>query len=207
MNKTLHTIPIQYLFIMKQYKGEFLFFSFDNFESPIAIDSWSVKQIETEPFTYIFDLKSEFTNFHELLKDSVIGIKSGSDYIWLKTNEDAPLSDAQKIFKQKKYRMLSVNRNRIGGNIVSEHVNCVIKIRIKNMNGQYELKQFLGVIREHYGRKSIFLNKAFFGFNSFILSDSTPNAIAHAIYEQLNIGLENICVEMTGGQAVGDKFD
>lgn len=206
MNKTLHTIPIQSIFIMKRYKGEFLYFSFDNFESPIAIDSWSVKWIRTKPFTNIYDLKSEFNNYHELLKDSVIGIRSGSDYIWLKTDRDAPLSDAKKIFNQKKYRMLSVYRNQINGTIVSVHVNCVIKIRIKNVNGQYELKNFLGVLTEHSGRKSIFLNEALLGFNSFVISDNCQNSIAHAIHEQLNINLENICVNLTDGQAVGDRI-
>ena len=53
MNKSLHAIPVQRVFILKYYKGNFYYIDFTDFSDPITIDSWGLKRIETKPFTCI----------------------------------------------------------------------------------------------------------------------------------------------------------
>ena len=54
MNKSLHSIPIQDVFIMKQLgKSDFGYIKVASFDDPLTIESWTIKKIESEPFTSI----------------------------------------------------------------------------------------------------------------------------------------------------------
>ena len=196
MNKTLHAIPVQYIFVLKRYENKFFYISFAQYPGSIAIDSWNVARIETEPFTSITSWKNDNQkpDYHEIFKDSVIGMVCGDDLIWIKSDTDAPLKEAKVAYAQKNYQLLTVHRQRINETVVSDCVDCIIKVKVKDINGQYELKKVFGVFAKN--ENVVNISEPLFGFYGFRLTEKSKEAIVQAIHVQLNIDKGNIWVAL-----------
>ena len=196
MNKTLHAIPVQYVFVLKRYENKFFYISFAQYPGSTAIESWNIARIETEAFTSIASWKidSQKPDYHEIFTDAVIGIRCGEDLIWLKSDKDAPLKDAKKAYAQNNYQLLTVHRHKINGTVVSDCVDCMIKVKVKDINGQNELKKLFGVFSKN--ENIVNISEPLFGYNGFRLTEKSAEAVVHAIHKQLGIGIENIWVTM-----------
>lgn len=97
-------------------------------------------------------------------------------------------------YSQKNYQMLTVHRQRINGTVVSDRVACIIKVRVKDINGQYEMKKVFGVFSKN--ENIVNISEPLFGFNGFRLTEKSKEAIAQAIHLQFNIDKENIWVAL-----------
>ena len=132
-NGTLHAIPIQSVFLMTKYGGNLYYIDFVKFSEPIIIESWSVKRIETKPFTYMDSLRDHDwqSNINELIKDSVIGVKTGNDILWIKQTKNSPKNEAKKAYKEGRYQILAVHTREINNKVISQAVDCVIYLKIR----------------------------------------------------------------------------
>lgn len=52
-NRSLHSIPITKVFLLKNMGGMFHRINIADYEQPLIIDAWHIGKIETEPFTHI----------------------------------------------------------------------------------------------------------------------------------------------------------
>ena len=197
MKKTLHVLPIQSVFIMKKYRNQFYYIDFVNYSYPIVIESWSTKKIETEPFTCIdnFSFGDNCFSYNNILKDAVIGIKSGQDLIWVEPHENSPLCEAKRAYEKHNYCLLSVFRRRVEETVISESVGCIISVRLKDINGQIILKKLFGITGWNDG-KSVFLSESLCGYNGLNGAGNTAESIANYIHETFGINEEDICVRI-----------
>lgn len=198
VNKSLHAIPIQKIFILKLHEGNFYYIDFaDYHNNPIAVDSWSVKRIDTRPFTGIanWNEKGWIKDYHEIIKDSVIGIESGKDLFWVKPYDKDLRQKAEKAYKSFNYCNLTVYRKVRDDIVLSQFVDCVIYVRLKDINGQYLLKTVFGITGFDHGR-SVLLSESICGYNALLTGGNSPETISKAIQDQLGINKENIVVKM-----------
>ena len=201
MNKSLHAIPVQRVFILKYYKGNFYYIDFADFSDPITIDSWGLKRIETKPFTCIdsWTCIGWIQDYHEILKDSVIGIEAGKDLIWVKPCDAALLKKAKSAYKKYNFDILSVFRKSRNDTVISKSVDCVIYVRLKDMNGQFYQRTIFGITGCNHG-KEVFLSESLCGYNAIAVTGDSPDIISKAIQDRLGISEENILVCMIGKQ-------
>ena len=198
-NGTLHAIPIQSIFLMTKYGGNLYYINFATFSEPIVIESWSVKRIETKPFTCMDSLRDHNwqSNINELVKDSVIGVKTGNDILWIKQTKNAPVKEAKKAYKEGRYQILSVNTKIIDNKVISQDVDCVIYLKMKDINGQLILKCIFGITG--WNGNGVLLSEAICGYNALAEAGNTSESISKFIQTQLGITKENIYVEMIDG--------
>lgn len=201
MNKSLHAIPIQKVFILKKGDdGEFQYLSFAEYENPIVVESWSMKRANMEPFTKICNWNvsgDEKLDPHDFIQNAVIGVKAGKDLIWVKPYKKAPLREAKRKYKKHDYQMLTVERKNIDGKNCSEAVDCLIYVRLKDMNGQYTLLRNFG-ITGFDGGKSVCLSDSILGYNALPCPGRDAEEIVTTIHEVLGIDKEDIQVQMFG---------
>jgi len=195
-NGTLHAIPIQSVFLMAKYCGSFYYISFATFSEPIIIESWRVKRIETKPFTCMDSLRGHNwqSNINELIKDSIIGVKTGNDILWIKQTKNVPVKEAKKAYKEGRYQILSVHTKEINNKVISQDVDCVIYIKMKDINGQFILKSIFGITG--WNGNGVLLSEAICGYNALAEAGNTSDSISKFIQTQLGINKENIHVEM-----------
>lgn len=195
-NGTLHAIPIQSVFLMTKYGGNLYYIDFVKFSEPIIIESWSVKRIETKPFTYMDSLRDHDwqSNINELIKDSVIGVKTGNDILWIKQTKNAPVKEAKEAYKEGRYQILAVHTREINNKVISQAVDCVIYLKMKDINGQFILKSIFGITG--WNGNGVLLSEAICGYNALAGAGNTSESISKFIQTQLGITKENIYVEM-----------
>ncbi|MCR5082846.1 MAG: hypothetical protein K6B15_05150 [Parasporobacterium sp.] len=197
-NGTLHAISIQSVFLMTKCGENFYYTSFATFSEPIIIESWGVKRIETKPFTCMGSLRDHNwqSNINEIIKGSVIGVKTGNDLLWIKQNKEAPIKEAKKAYKEGRYQILSVHRREINNKVISQAVDCVINLKMKDINGQFILKCIFGITG--WNGNGVLLSEAICGYNALAGAGNTSESISKSIQTQLGITKENIYVEMIG---------
>lgn len=174
----------------KNSDGLFVSIKLAEFKDPVAIDSWSVKRIEMEPFTKIDGYNSD-----DLITDAVIYAKSGNQLIWIKPYKKAPLREAKKAYKNHQFQEISVYRKKCDGVIISEAVDVRIYIRMRDMNGQFVLRKFFGITGFDEG-SSVLLNDYLLGYNSFPCRGKTALEVKEAIHHNFEIRKEDIDVQM-----------
>lgn len=201
MNKSLHSIPVQRIFILKLYEGDFYYIDFADFSDPITIDSWALKRIETKPFTCIDSWTGIgwIQDYHEILKDSVIGIEAGKDLIWVKPCDAVLLRKAKSAYKTHNFAILSVFRKFRDDTVLSKSVDCVIYVRLRDINGQFYQRIIFGITGCNQG-KEVFLSESLCGYNVISVTGDSSDNISLAIQERLGIGEENIVVCMIDKQ-------
>ena len=196
MNKSLHAIPIQSIFVLKRFNDEFYYIKLADYSDPVSIDSWSIKKIETEPFTQIDNWVGDtIPDYHEITKDAIIGIRSGNKLIWVKPYTKTPLRKAKHIYKRHDYHPLTVHRKTVDETVLSRAVDCVIHIRMKDVNGQICLHKMFGITGFDDG-KSLLLSETLCGYNAIGGAGNTSDSIRRAIHDALAIDEENIIVQM-----------
>ena len=197
MNKSLHAIPVQSIFIMKKGSdGRFYYLQFVNLDNPITIDSWNVKRFEMEPFTIMGRWNQDIkTDYHDLTKDAMIGLKSGDKLIWVKPHKKAPASGARRALKEHQYQNVSVWRKVVDGVTLSKAVDVRILIRMKDLNGQTILRKYFGITGYDKGHQ-IFLSDELCGYNTISCKGKTTEEISSAIQKQFGLDKDNISVHM-----------
>ncbi len=110
MNKTLHAIPIQSLFVLKKHGEHFYYICLGKYDDPLIIESWRVLRIASEPFTNIISWDGEELEPYDVTDDAVIGVEAGNKTIWVKPYRKAPLKEAKKAYREHRFSILTVNR-------------------------------------------------------------------------------------------------
>ena len=167
----------------------FSILSFAEYENPIVVESWSMKRANMEPFTKICNWNvsgDEKLDPHDFIQDAVIGVEAGNDLIWVKPYKKAPLRDAKRKYEKHDYQMLTVERRNIDGKNCSEAVDCLIYVRLKDMNGQYTLLRNFG-ITGYDGRKSVCLSDSILGYNALPCPGRDAEEIVTTIHEVFGI--------------------
>lgn len=199
MNKSLHSIPVQKLFILKPYKERFICFNLDDYDPPLSIDSWKIRNLEMQPFTSIIDwpFKDDegYPDYDAIAEKSIIGIKSGKTIIWIKPYRKAPLRAAKRAYRKHDYDQIMVWRNVEDGEVLSPAVDCKITVIVKDLNGQNVLQSALGISSAN-GGENLFLNKPVLGHNGFSESGHTSKSITKSISEKLGISKDRVFVKM-----------
>ncbi len=199
-------IPVQSIFILKRYKGDFYYFSFAEYKNPEVIESWNVKKFETEPFTEVENLNDNenLSDIENLMEDSVIGICGAGHVLWIKPQKHVLLIQAKRAYRRAKYNILIVARKKIGDTVVSKAVDCIIDLRLKDINGQCHFKSVLGMTGFDDG-ESVLLNEPINGFNSIGGAGHTAESIRDAVAEAVGIKKKNVAVRMIDLNVIGEE--
>lgn len=199
MNKSLHAIPVQKVFVLKRSRGRFYYVGIKDYKNPIAIDSWNMKNIEMDPFTSITrwpdKTKDGFNDYHSITEDSVIGVRIGDKITWVKPVHKSPLRAAKKAYKEDNIIQTTVSRTVLSGHCLSKAVDCEIRIVMQDLNGQKYTKDIFGISTAN-GGKSLLLSDYLFGHNGIEGAGHTAESITDRLSEAFNIKRENISVRM-----------
>lgn len=202
-NRTLHSISVEGIFIMRQLDSKFYLVHLDNFDSPHSIDSWKIENLSTSTFTSIpnWTLKDAdgHLNYNALMKNSILGIKSGKDIIWIASKRHKILRlKAKKAYTEKNYQELTVHRFKFDDKVISPNVTCAITICLKNGNKQNTYMTVLGAIplAAEDNDNSLLFDKPILGRPSIEDVGHTEYSIGQRISRQLNIPHNDIRVQM-----------
>ena len=199
MNKSLHAIPVQNVFVLKRSGGRFYYISFKDYENPISIDSWNMKNLEMDSFTSITGFpdktEDECNNYDSVIEDSVVGIRVGEKIIWVKPFRKSPLRAARKAYKEGDFIHTTVSKTVIGGHCLSKSVDCDIRIIIIDSNGQKCTKEIFGISTANRGT-TLLLSEYIFGRIEIKRAGHTAESITKSLSDAFNIEAENISVKM-----------
>ena len=162
-NRSLHSIPITKVFLLKNMGGMFHRISIADYKQPLIIDAWHIGKIETEPFKHImgvdepgegeekaFEDAYEKPSISTIHMNAVIGVETGNKVIWIKPYKKAPLRMAKRAYKKLNYDILSVSRKCYGDKVLSKSVNFVIHFLSKDLNGQKAVKTVFAIVGEQH---------------------------------------------------------
>lgn len=199
MNETLHSIPIQSIFILFKCNGAYYYYQIFKCDEPLIIESMQIKKIESEPFTHINVFSGDDSYFNEkyICENAVVGVKTDDkDINWIKPVDRTLLKEAKNAYENKKYHLIYPETRIIyGKTIVSPEVDCLIKIRLKDINGQYYLKTIYGITDFDNG-KSIMLSEELKGYNAIQVIEKTEKCISKTLQELLGVDEKNITVNL-----------
>lgn len=204
-NRSLHSIPITKVFLLKNMGGMFHRINIADYEQPLIIDAWHIGKIETEPFTHImgFDEPGEgeekaFEDAYEkpsistIHMNAVIGVESGNKVIWIKPYKKSPLRTAKRAYKQFNYDILPVSRKCCGDKILSKSVNYVIYLLSRDLNGQKAVKTVFAIV----GEQHILLSDTICGHNGLEGQfESSAMELEKLLCDSFGIDKRNIRVE------------
>lgn len=194
MNKSLHAIPIQSVFIMKRLgKNDFGYITIASYNDPLTIDSWTIIKIESEPFSSIWGYEGSIDN---LMQDAVVGVTYAHKTLWLRPYKKAPLWSSKRAYRKRAYQVMTVARKTIAGNTLSERVNCLIQLRIKDINGQIVSRTIYGITHFDNG-KAVLLSEKINGYTSLDIPGENEEEIIEALM-QLGFDKKDISVQMIG---------
>ena len=200
MNKSLHAIPIQGVFLLKQKKDCFKFIQYVTYSDPIVIGSWSMCRIETDAITSIRDWNEKPPNsimLDDIVEDAIIGIESGQRIIWVNPCKNKHLREAKRAYKNNNFDSLTIHKTTMYGLTISEAVNCVINIRLKEINNTYVLHTVFGIAEYDKG-KSVLLSDPICGYRTLPCPGESEEEILKTIQGLTNIPKEDIVVEKFG---------
>lgn len=199
MNKTLHAIPVTRVFLLRENdERRFQYLSVADYDPPVAMDSWRLMKVETKPYANVFDLngdKPKLLRAEDVFKRSVICIESGRQCIWIKSSKNAPLLKAKRAFRNHDFEILTMQHRIYDGAYVSQAVDCMITIRMKDMNGQLFLKRSFA-ITGFDGGKAVLLDEPIMGYTALSCPGNSAEEIAEEIHRDLEISMDDIDVQM-----------
>ncbi len=199
MNKSLHSIPIQDIFIMKHLgKNDFGYITVASFDDPLTIESWTIKKIESEPFTSIMGYEGSMV---DLIKGSIIGVTYAHKTLWLKPYKKVPLWAARRAYRKRNYQIMTVTRNNIAGRILSERVDCVMYLRMKDINAQIVLRTIYGITHFDNG-KSVLLSEEVNGYTALGVPGENEKEITDALV-QIGFDKNDVDVQMIERNLIG----
>ena len=204
-NRSLHSIPITKVFLLKNMGGMFHIINIADYEQPLIIDAWHIGKIETEPFTNImgFDEPGEGAekdsedvyekpSVSTIHMNAVIGLETGNKVIWIKPYKKAPLRMAKRAYKQFNYDILPVSRKCCGDKIISKSVNYVIYLLSRDLNGQKAVKTVFAIV----GEQHILLSDTICGHNGLEGQfESSAMELEKFLCDSFGIDKRNIRVE------------
>lgn len=198
-NKTLHSIPLKNVFILKRCKGKFYKIEVSDYKTPITIRGMESFAIEMEPFTYIegWPIVDDegFQMYDDILMDAVIGYKSDGKVRWIKPYKNAPIMEARIAYKNNRYETLTVDRYYVGEKCISALVDCKIKLMMYDVNGNKSIETFLG-ISTYNGGNELHIDGNIEGYNAFQNAGHTPKKISKTLQKLFDIDEKRILVEM-----------
>lgn len=199
MNKTLHSIPVNSIFVMKRHNGRFIHVKLGKYDPPLSVDSWKIESLGTQPFTEIYGwpIRTDdgFPDYDAMIQDAVLGVISGDSVIWLKPNKKAPLRAARTAYKNRDYDQVMVYRRMQNHKTVSAAVDCEVSVCLKDINGQNMLVSSLGISTGN-GGDTLLLEKAILGYNAIEGAGHTEKSIKSSISQAFGIPDNRINVVM-----------
>lgn len=129
-NKTLRTIPINSIYFVYKINDEWFSSTLFDFDSPTLIGSKEIRKIKTNVFTRI----SNVSDYSDFVRNSIIVVMSGDDYIW--TSKDKNTKELRQLFINHKIKNLTLFKEELDGQILSENVKFIINYR-ENINGAF----------------------------------------------------------------------
>lgn len=204
-NRSLHSIPITKVFLLKNMGGRFHKISIADYKQPLIFDAWHIGKIETKPFTNImgFDEPEEGAekasedvyekpSISTIHMNAVIGVETGNKVIWMKPYKKAPLRTAKRAYKKLNYDILPVSRKCYDDKILSKSVNYVIYLLSKDLNGQKAVKTVFAIV----GEQHILLSDTICGHNGLEGQfGSSAMELEKTICDSFGIDKRNIRVE------------
>lgn len=198
-NRSLHSIPIVKVFLLKRIEGQFYQILLKDYgDDPFVIDSWHIKRIETDPFSTILNYPSDDKrNWSELHKDAALGVDVGDGIIWVKPYKHAPLKEAKKVYRELSFQPLSVVRNSVDGVIVSNAIDYIIRVLVTDRNKNISQKTVFAIV----GEKQTLLSDHI-GPHNAIPSNccDSPVSLKKYLCETYKIPIESIDVEKFRGK-------
>ena len=199
LNKTVHAIPVVHVFLLRENdEGRIQYLSIADYDPPAAMDSWRLMKVETKPYAYICDLNGDnpqMLRAEDVFQKSVICIEAGRQRIWIKSYKKAPLRKAKRAYQDHDFDILTMQHRIYDGVYASKDVDCMITIRMKDMNGQLFLKRSLG-ITGFDGGKAVLLSEPIWGYTALSCPGNSTEEIADEIHRDLGIPMEDINVQM-----------
>ncbi|MDD6400314.1 MAG: hypothetical protein PUG10_01725 [Lachnospiraceae bacterium] len=92
-NKSLHSIPIKKVFLLKEIEGIFYYIELKVYEDPLIIDSWHITRISTDPFTEITGIERDTSDIHI---NAVLGVDMGGTCQMGKAIQEGTTSQSKK---------------------------------------------------------------------------------------------------------------
>ena len=155
-NKSLHSIPILGIFVIKETNKQLKYVELDHFDEPIIVNPWHISKVNIRPIREIESLD----NVNEVMDKSVIGIDSGDSIIWIKNRECTINKKELKETYSKYYEhRLTVYRNKYNSQYLSNNVNYAITYVYKDINDNFSIKTILLIVNKDCG----LLSEAIFG--------------------------------------------
>ena len=173
-------------------RGRFQYLSVADYDPPMAMDSWRLMMVETKPYANICDLngdKPQMLRAEDVFKKSVICIEAGRQCIWIKSYKKAPLRKAKRAYQNNDFDILTMQHRIYDDIYVSQAVDCMITIRMKDMNGQWFLKRSFA-ITGFDGGKAILLSEPILGYTALSCSGNSAEKIADEIHRDLGIPMD-----------------
>ena len=204
-NRSLHSIPITKVFLLKNMGGMFHRINIADYEQPLIIDAWHIGKIETESFTHIMGFDEPEEGVEKASEDvyekpsistihinAVIGVETGNKVIWIKPYKKAPLRMAKRAYKKLNFDILPVSRKCCGDKILSKSVNYVIYLLSRDLNGQKAVKTVFAIVDEQH----ILLSDPICGHNGLEGQfGSSAMELEKFLCDSLGIDKRNIRVE------------
>lgn len=202
-NRSLHSIPITKVFLLKRMGGMFHKINVANYDQPLIVDAWHIGKIETEPFTQIEgineteeesendsgDRETDLTTIH---MDAVIGVETGNKIIWIKPYKKAPFRAARKAYKKFNFDVLNVSRTQYNDKVLSKSVNYVINLLGTDLNGQNLVKSIFAIA----GEQDVLLSDPICGYNGIDGNfGSSAKELKKYICDRFSINEKNIRVD------------
>jgi hypothetical protein len=179
-NRSLHSIPITKVFLLKRIGGMFHLINVVDYKQPLIVDAWHIEKIETEQFTHIEGIDesdygtedgsndenrdedgNEEPSLTTIHMDAVIGVETGNKIIWIKPYKKAPLRAARCAYKKHDFDTLSVSRTCYNDMVLSKSVKFVINYMAVDINGHNEIKSVFAIP----GNKHVLLSDSICGYN------------------------------------------
>ena len=179
-------------------KKEYGYIAVESFDDPLTIDTWTIKKIESKPFTRIVGYEGSMV---DLIQDSVIGITYANKTLWLKPYKRVSLWAARKAYRNGNYQVMTVARNTMAGNTLSERVDCVIQLRMKDINAQSVIRTIYGITHFDHGN-SVLLSESINGYTALGISGENENEIIEALI-QISFDKNDVAVEMIERNQIG----
>lgn len=187
INKTLRSIPVQRVFVVKRFEKQFYLITIANYEEPEVLEAGCIKKFISDPYTKIVGMP---WNDIETTKDAVYGIKSGNKILWMKPYKKAPLLKARQAYRKNRCAELIVHCQKINDTVISENVSWWISVVAVDVNGQKNVETVLGV----EGKDGLILDKPINGHNMVSGCEMSEDGIRKAIKK---MGFEAVSVKRT----------
>lgn len=129
----------------------------------------------------------------------MVGIVSGSKVIWLKSTDNGlkrwQVLKGKRAYKHHDYDVITMYRRKVDDHVLAEPVDCLISVKLKDINGQIFLQTALG-ISTFSGGDDLLLSEHVLGYNLFSGAGHNADEIKRSISTAIGIKQDDVIVRM-----------